>query len=92
MSVMDDVIRDAPLYPSALLSSVLRHEFSLFSITYNNFDSYSLPRVLEQHCKCQERYRLISRFFSDLFRHHALGDLPPAALEPQNSLPISSSL
>lgn len=42
MRVMDDVIGDAPLYSSALLSMVLRHEFSLLSITCNIVDSYYL--------------------------------------------------
>jgi hypothetical protein len=35
MRVVDDVIGDAPLYPSALLSRVFRRDFSLMSIKYD---------------------------------------------------------
>jgi hypothetical protein len=35
MKVVDDVIGCAPLYPSALLSRALWHDFSLISLIYN---------------------------------------------------------
>lgn len=55
MDVVDDVIGDAPLYPSALLSRVLRHEFSLLSITYNIVGGYHRYRVLERSCKLSSK-------------------------------------